>query len=294
VRRVIWSIFEDILLARAPFHPVRIAAVGDLHIRTEIPDGLQEALIALNGQVDLLVIAGDITDGGRIPEVELAAEMLSAVQVPMIGVLGNHDRRGLRRTMMRRTLEAAGLQVLDGDAVVPVLPDGRRIGIAGVSGTGGGFRLDESEAVIGGRLRQAVAIKARREAIRLKSALESLREARPDVSIVVTHFAPTLTTLGEEPVLKHWMLGNSFLGRIIDEESVDLVVHGHAHLGNRVGITAGGTPVRNVALQVTGGIEILDVGPGQQVRAIECISAPLFLRPVGGSRIRMMDMLRDD
>ena len=144
------------------FKPVRIAALGDLHIRAQIPDDLQRELAALNGQVDFVLITGDITDGGRLPEVELAAEMLSVVNVPMIGVLGNHDRRGLRRSAMRRTLEGAGLQLLDGNAVVPVLADGRRIGIAGVSGTGGGFRLDESEAVIGGRLRQAVAIKARR------------------------------------------------------------------------------------------------------------------------------------
>lgn len=281
-------------MTHARISPVRIAAVGDLHIRTYIPEDLQRELVSLNGQVDLLVITGDITEGGRLPEVEIAAEMLSAVRVPMIGVLGNHDRRGLRRSAMRRTLEHAGLQLLDGNAVVPVLDDGRRIGLAGVSGTGGGFRLDEPEAVIGGRLRQAVAIKARREAIRLKKALEALRAVEPDISIAVTHFAPTITTLGDEPVLKHWMLGNSFLGQIIDEEDVDLVVHGHAHLGNRDGTTEGGTPVRNVALQVTGGIAVFEVGPGREVRAIDELPGPHALRHSETSRIRMMDMLRDE
>lgn len=286
--------FEDKFLSDASVQRMRIAAVGDLHIRTHIPEDLQQGLISLNDQVDLVVIAGDITEGGRMPEVEIAAEMLSYVKVPMVGVLGNHDRRGLRRTAMRRAFEAAGLQLLDGDAVVPVLASGRRIGIAGISGSGGGFRLNESEAVIGGRLRQVVAIKARREAIRLQKALEKLRDEDPDVSIVVTHFAPTESTLGDEPVLKHWMLGNSYLGRIIDEAGIDLVVHGHAHLGNPYGRTPGGTPVRNVALQVTGGIALFEISPGREVDAIGDMLGPAALRHSETSRIRMLDMLRDD
>jgi hypothetical protein len=90
------------------------------------------------------------------------------------------------------------------------------------------------------------------------------------------------------------MLGNSFLGSIIDEACIDLVVHGHAHLGNRVGVTSGGTPVRNVALQVTGGIAIFEVAPGQQVHAIDDLPEPVGLRHSETSRVRMMDMLRDD
>jgi hypothetical protein len=38
-----------------------------------------------------------------------------------------------------------------------------------------------------------------------------------------------------------------------------LVVHGHAHLGNEVGSTEAGVPVRNVALQVTQGIRLLSL-----------------------------------
>ncbi len=284
---------KDAVLRPTSIEPVRIAAVGDLHIRTHIPEELQEDLIALNDRVDLIVVAGDITDGGRIPEVELAAEMFSPIRVPMVAVLGNHDRRGLRRTVMRRVLGASGLQLLDGDAVLLQLADGRRVGVAGISGTGGGFYLDEADAVIGGRLRQAIAIKARREAARLEQALETLEAGCPDVTIALTHFAPTVTTLGEEPPLKYWMLGNSLLGRTIDGHPVDLVVHGHAHIGNEVGATPGETPVRNVALPVTGGIVILEVGPGQQVRSVGGRRAPSTshdLPRVSGAN--MIDVLR--
>jgi len=273
---------------------VRIAAIGDLHIRTQSPEHLEADLIALEGQVDLLVITGDITESGRIPEVEVAARLLAPVRVPMVGVLGNHDRRGLRRTAMRRMLEDSGLVLLDGDSRDFAFRDGLTVGVAGVSGTGGGFWLDEADAEVGSRLRQAVSVKARRESIRLKKALDTLRRRGPDVAIAVMHFSPTTTTLGEEPVLKHWMLGNSYLGRIIDEEDVDLVLHGHAHLGNRDGETSGGTPVRNVALQVTGGISVFEVAPGKQVRSIGDSPEPPECRHSETSRIRMLDMIRND
>jgi len=40
------------------------------------------------------------------------------------------------------------------------------------------------------------------------------------------------------------------LGAAIDACAVDLAIHGHAHHGTERGITAGGTPVRNVAMPV--------------------------------------------
>jgi Icc-related predicted phosphoesterase len=244
---------------------VRIAAIGDLHIHTHVPVHLERELTALDGAVDVLVLAGDLTEGGRIPEVELVSDLLARVNVPMVAVLGNHDRRGLRRTVMRRMYEASGVHLLDGDTMRLALPDGRAIGFAGVSGTGGGFWPDESPDLIGARFSQAIAVKSRREAARLHRALGSLNVRDVDVTVVLMHFAPTVSTLGAEPPMKYWMLGNSLLGRVVDAHPVDLVLHGHAHLGNQAGRTPGGTPVRNVAAQVTGGVVIFEVEKGRHV-----------------------------
>jgi hypothetical protein len=76
------------------------------------------------------------------------------------------------------------------------------------------------------------------------------------------HYSPTVSTLGNEPIIKYWMLGNSLLGRVIDAHPVDLVLHGHAHLGNHRGQTPGGVPVRNVAAHVTGRPMLYDIGAG--------------------------------
>lgn len=231
----------------------KVAAIGDLHIRGRTASSLRMAFRGLDSAVDALVVAGDITEGGRLIEAEHAAELFQHAPVPIVAVLGNHDLRGLRRAAFRRILEGAGAIVLDGESVVVTSRDGTRIGFAGVNGCGGGFWPEEGPNAIHSRAMKAMALRTRREAEGLDRALGELNA---DLTVAVTHFAPTATTLGREPLAKYWMLGNCELGRVIDRHAVDLVLHGHAHLGNPIGSTSGGTPVRNVARSVTGGLVV--------------------------------------
>jgi len=79
-----------------------------------------------------------------------------------------------------------------------------------------------------------------------------------DVKIVVTHVSPTMTTLGNEPNVKFFLLGSSELAKVIDRHDVDLVVHGHVHRGNTHGRTPGGTQVRNTAKNACHEIQYFD------------------------------------
>lgn len=226
---------------------VRLVATGDLHIRAGDPDWLTSRLPAETRNVDVLLIAGDITENGRLVEAQRAVEMLVGSQAPIVAVMGNHDLRTVRRIAFRNVLMAAGITVLDGASSVLTTSAGVRVGFAGVSGCGGGFWPTIDPGAIHARAWNTVAIRQRREAAKLDLALSHLDA---DLRIVLMHFAPTPTTLGNEPEVKYWMLGNGELGRVIDRHRVDLVVHGHAHLGSRFGQTAGGTDVRNVAFPV--------------------------------------------
>ena len=248
---------------------VRVAAIGDFHTRVDRDFLFGSALRRVPAQADLLLIAGDLTDNGRIDEFALVAAYLADVTVPVVAVLGNHDRRGLRRVAIRRTLEEAGVILLDGESVVLDVPlagsvhDGSddpdhgsgssaRIEVIGFGGYGGGFWPEEmAEGPPLHRATQAVAVRARREAARLDVTLAADR-TDVDARIVLLHYSPTSSTLGREPSVKYWMLGNIELARVIDRHDVDLVIHGHAHLGNPAGQTIGGTPVRNVASPVVG------------------------------------------
>jgi Icc-related predicted phosphoesterase len=232
---------------------VRVAAIGDLHVRGREEPSAVPGLSGLSEIADLLLVAGDLTENGRLLEAEAAGELLAAAQLPVVAVLGNHDLRSLRRVAFRRALERSGIEVLDGCATVVRLPNGSRVGVAGTAGSGGGFWPHEGPTAIHARTLKRLAIRARRECDALERALLSLDA---DVRIAALHFAPTTTTLGREPLAKYWMLGNCELGVVVDRRSPDLVVHGHAHLGTLWGRTPGGVPVRNVALPVVGRVHL--------------------------------------
>lgn len=233
-------------------HAVRVAAIGDLHMK---PEGslLSTPLSDLRQRADLLLVAGDLTDAGRIIEAEAAAELLGAVGVPVIAVLGNHDLRTVRRVAFRRVFERQGIAILDGGSRHLTTPSGVRIGVAGITGSGGGFWPVEGPDAIHARTLKRLALRSRRESQALDNALTCLDA---DVTIALMHFSPTISTLGREPIAKYWMLGNCELGLVLDRHRPDMVIHGHAHLGSLAGHTVGGVPVRNVAVSITSDVYI--------------------------------------
>ncbi|HEU0116938.1 MAG TPA: metallophosphoesterase, partial [Thermomicrobiales bacterium] len=243
---------------------VRVAALGDLHARLR-PGAAPFVLPDLDAAADLLLVAGDITETGLLSELDAAIARLAEATAPVVAVLGNHDLRALRRAAFRGALERAGVIVLDGDAVVIETAAGVRVGVAGVCGCGGGFWPAAGPERFPSRAMKALALRARRETARLDAALAALR-GDVDVLVALTHFAPTASTLGREPLTKYWMLGNAELGAVIDRHPVDLAIHGHAHLGSPAGWTAGGVAVRNVALPVVGGVAVFDLSDARSIR----------------------------
>jgi Icc-related predicted phosphoesterase len=229
----------------------RIAAIGDLHIWGKVRPSLFPEFESLRERADVLVFTGDITNNGMIVQAERAAELFALAQIPIVAVMGNHDRRALLRTPRYcAILERAGVHFLDGTTFTMSGRAGR-LGFAGVNGSGGGFWPDEGPDTFSRRAAQLLAVRARREASKLEQAVASLDT---DLKVVVTHVAPTMSTLRGEPKAKFWILGNSEFGRVIDRHDVDMVFHGHAHRGNPFGVTIGGTPVCNVAKNVAGGV----------------------------------------
>lgn len=268
---------------------IRIAAIADLHVRTQADVlALRDAFANLDADADLLLIAGDLTEMGRVAEMELVAELLGTVALPTFVTLGNHDRRGMRRSALTKVLRSVGAIVLDGTGAIAKLADGTTVGIAGVTGTGGKFRPEDEEFGPGARFTRALLVKSRRESARLRKVLRQLQAQEPDILIVLSHFAPTISTLGEEPPLKYWMLGNALLGETIDAFAPHLVVHGHAHLGNERGATEAGVPVLNVALPVVGGIRLLELGADGTLAetGLRRIESPLTASRVRASDVR--------
>src|SRR5687768_15139039 len=96
---------------------VRLAAVGDTHIRKTSQGELQPVLASVNEHADVLLLCGDLTDYGTIEEAHVLAKELSVVRVPIVAVLGNHDYESGHQIDVCKILTDAGVKVLDGEAV---------------------------------------------------------------------------------------------------------------------------------------------------------------------------------
>lgn len=239
----------------------RIAAVGDLHCTRGSRGALQDLFVRASSEADVICLCGDLTDYGLVEEAEILADELASASVPIVAVIGNHDHESDQADAVSDVLRAAGVSVLDGDAV-----EVGEIGFAGTKGFCGGFGSDALGAW-GEQPIKAFAQEAVNEALKLEHGLARLRVAQ---RVVLLHYAPIAATVEGEPAgIVPW-LGSSRLEEPIDRLEVDVVVHGHAHHGTLEGRTRGGVPVFNVALPLLRRVHgsayrLIDLGtPGDQ------------------------------
>lgn len=225
---------------------IRIAAVGDIHLGRESAGSYRPRLEHLGDHADVLLLAGDLTRRGTVDEAKIVAQELAGLPVPAFAVLGNHDYESDAQDAMVDELGEAGVQVLEGNAAVCEI-GGRTVGIAGVKGFGGGFP-GRCGSEFGEPEMKAFMRHSEQTADGLGKALDAIGEA--DLKVALMHYAPVDDTLQGEHCEIYPFLGCYLLAEAVDRAGADLAVHGHAHGGAFRGVTAGGTPVRNVALPV--------------------------------------------
>jgi Icc-related predicted phosphoesterase len=221
---------------------IRVAAVGDVHMDTDVLGRFRPALATLPECADVLLLAGDLTRHGTPDEAECVATEFGDVGVPVIAVLGNHDHHSDQPAEVTKVLTEGGITVLEGEGVV-LDCGGRRLGVAGVKGFGGGFAgrcasnfgEPEMKSFVGTTVASAES---------LKDALTSLD---CDARVALTHYSPVPETLLGEPPEIYPFLGSYLLAQAIDAVPTALALHGHAHHGSERGVTPGGVRVRNVA-----------------------------------------------
>ena len=218
---------------------VRVAALADVHCTRSSQGAFQPLFARIADSADVLLLAGDLTDYGLPEEARVLARELTALRVPAVAVLGNHDFESGKSDEIGRILTDAGVVVLDGDAC-----ELKGIGVAGVKGFGGGFGQRAlgpwGEPIIKQFVREAVD-----EALKLEAALARLRTSP---LIALLHYSPIAKTVEGEPLEIYPFLGSSRLEEPIGRYPVSVVFHGHAHRGRPEGATLKGVPVYNVSM----------------------------------------------
>jgi uncharacterized protein len=227
--------------------PIRIAAAGDIHIRDANREQLKRAFSRLNGEVELVLLAGDLTTHGEPEQGTWVAEACAGLDMPVLAVLGNHDWHADRTDELIPALEAGGITVLERESRVLEL-DGCEVGIVGLKGFVGGFP-GSSLPDFGEPLLRQLYGQTSDDVVALDAGLREV--AHCPYRIVLLHYSPSAETLRGEPEGIWAFLGNERIAAPLREHEPDLVLHGHAHAGT-FEARIGASPVYNVSVPVMG------------------------------------------
>jgi Icc-related predicted phosphoesterase len=224
---------------------IKVAAAGDVHVSESNREQTARAFAEIDGSVDLILLAGDLTTHGEPGQAMVLADACRDLTTPVFTVLGNHDWQSDRRDELVAVLEEARMTVLDpGHAICR--PHGIEVGIVGAKGFMGGFP-GSHVSNFGEPSMRALYAEATAEVEALEEGLAAV--ATCPVRIVLLHYAPTEETLRGEPEGIWTFLGTDRLAAPIAEHEPDLVLHGHAHAGAFEG-RIGDVPVFNVSVPV--------------------------------------------
>src|SRR5512146_2875469 len=169
---------------------MRIAATADRHFSPQNYDRIREQMNRVRQDADVLVIAGDLRNYGRPPEMESLLNALVRLRVPIVAVLGNHDYESGQQEQLMQMMTAEGIKVLDGTGYER---DG--VGFAGTKGFLGGFGRGILTA-FGEPEVKAFVQAAIDEALKLERALSQVRAEKRGI---VVHYSPVVDTVKGEP-----------------------------------------------------------------------------------------------
>ena len=226
---------------------VKIAAAGDVHASEATRSRIEDSFAAIEGEADLVLLAGDLTTHGELGQAAVLADACRGLRVPVCAVLGNHDLHSGNGDEITAVLKDAGLHMLERSATVFDF-GGQEVGVVGTKGFIGGFTGSQLPDFGEPLLRQVYA-ETTDEVEAIRRGLQEV--AHCPIRIVLLHYAPTSDTLHGEPEGIWTYLGCDRLATPIAEYRPDVVLHGHAHAGSFEG-AIGTVPVYNVAVHVTG------------------------------------------
>lgn len=232
---------------------MRILGTSDIHA----PVFLKELKRASNecGSADLILLAGDIVDRGRIEYYGEVVDELSKTGGEIVAVFGNDEFDDLKDEL-RQTLPK--VRFLDDESLLITI-NGVKLGIVGSRGS-----LELPTVWQRKRIPDIERIYERR----IKAVGEMLRDlrGRADLILLVTHYATTTKTLrGENPRVWRY-LGHRGYENYFREGLVDIAIHGHSHNGSKYSIV-GKTVIYNVAFPLW--MKLVEVSPKRKITVEE-------------------------
>ncbi|MGB9727825.1 MAG: metallophosphoesterase family protein [Nitrososphaeria archaeon] len=228
---------------------MKIAAVADIHapLYLKIFEESLKKLLPLKYKASLLLLAGDIVDGGKFDQLDNVKVLLDKVDVPILGCFGNNEYED-KEDLVKEKL--SNVKFLN-DELFEINLEGFRVNIVGSRGVLDEPTFWQKKNVPG------IDEVYRKRILKLQKISS---ECKGDIKILMLHYPPTLKILrGENPKFLKQM-GSNRLEDLVPK--FDAVITGHAHRGQPFAEVYG-VPVYNVSLPLRGDIVLLNVEKGR-------------------------------
>lgn len=231
---------------------MRIAAVGDVHC----PRYLELLLESLKKAPDfeLMLLAGDLVLRNDFSQISRLLETIrNFYGGPIIACFGNEE---FDESLQAYKKYDEIVWLHDESKTLEI--GGSTLGIIGSRGA-----LDRPTFWQRKNIRGIYETYAKRIKL-IDDLLEALKSKKPDVTVVLTHYAPTYKTLvGERP--SAWPeMGSERLESLIAKHQPDAWIHAHGHASIKPETSIGKTLIVNVSLPARLQITILEL-PRRQI-----------------------------
>lgn len=229
---------------------VKVYAVGDVHGSRYFNLFLASFKSLINSKPDLIVFAGDMVDDGNARELKMVVDSIRSRfrDIPIVAVFGNEEYHEVEEKFINEYPEVLWLN----DSLTVIFINDLRVGIVGSRGVL--ERLTYWQKKNKPILEQVY--KERPTVIR--KLLSDVKKAA-DITIYVSHYAPTFITVRGEPEKVLPFMGSRYVEEVLKDVKPNIAIHAHAHNSRVLEAVLDGVKIYNVSLPARKGITVINV-----------------------------------
>lgn len=231
---------------------IRILAVGDVHGFRYLNILLASLKTLINIKPDIIVFAGDMIDGGNVRELRTVMEGIKSKfsNTPVVSVFGNEEYHEVESELIREYPDIVWLN----DSITIIYVDEVKIGIVGSRGV-------LEKLTHWQRKNKPMLEKVYRERPYIIENLIKEVKKEADITIYVSHYAPTFITVRGEPERILPYMGSRDVEGVLRRAKPDIAIHAHAHNARILETVLDGVRIYNVSLPARKGVTIVDFSP---------------------------------
>lgn len=228
---------------------IRIYAVGDVHGGRYFNLFLASFKSLINLRPDVIIFAGDMIDEGNVKELKIVVDSIKSKfrDIPIIAVFGNEEYHEVEEKLINEYPEILWLN----DSPTMIYIDNLKVGVVGSRG------VLEKLTYWQRKNKPALEQVYRERPIIIRKLLGDVKK-NADLTIFVSHYAPTFTTVKGEPEKVIPFMGSKYMEEVLKEVKPNIAIHAHAHNSRILEAELDNVKIYNVSLPARKGITVIN------------------------------------